>query len=71
MFNPERMVAQVIGIVAALVWGLGASYLVFSALNKVTKLRVSTKMEQRGLDISEHKEIGYSDFVITHVKADQ
>ena len=37
----------------------------------MTKLRVSTKMEQRGLDISEHKEIGYSDFVITHVKADQ
>lgn len=71
MFNPERMVAQVIGIVAALVWGLGASFLVFSALNKVMKLRVTTKMEQRGLDISEHKEIGYSDFVITHVKADQ
>lgn len=71
MFNPERMVAQVIGIVAALVWGLGTSFLIFSALNKVMTLRVSTKMEQRGLDISEHKEIGYSDFVITHVKADQ
>ncbi len=71
MFNAERMVAQVIGIVAALVWGLGTSFLIFSALNKVMTLRVSTKMEQRGLDISEHKEIGYSDFVITHVKADQ
>ncbi len=71
MFNAERMVAQVIGVVAALVWGLGMSFLIFSALNKVMTLRVSTKMEQRGLDISEHKEIGYSDFVITHVKADQ
>ncbi len=71
MFNVERIVAQVVGIVAALVWGLGASYLVFAGLNKVMPLRVSTKMEQRGLDISEHKEIGYSDFVITHVKADQ
>ncbi len=71
LFNVERIVAQVVGIVAALVWALGASYLIFSTLNRVTKLRVSTKMEQRGLDISEHKEIGYSDFVITHVKADQ
>jgi len=71
MFNPERIIAQIVGIVAALVWGLGASYLLFSAINKVSKLRVSTKMEQRGLDISEHKEIGYSDFVITHVKADK
>jgi len=71
LFNAERIVAQFIGIVAALVWALGASYLVFAALNKVTRLRVSTKMEQRGLDISEHKEIGYSDFVITHVRADQ
>ena len=71
MFNFERIIAQVIGVVAALVWGLGASYLLFSIINKVTKLRVSTKMEQRGLDISEHKEIGYSDFVITHVKADK
>ena len=71
MFNIERIIAQVVGIVTALVWALGSSYLIFSALNKVMTLRVSTKMEQRGLDISEHKEIGYSDFVITHVRADQ
>jgi Amt family ammonium transporter len=71
MFNVERIMAQVIGIVAALVWALGASLIVFAGLNKVMKLRVSTKMEQRGLDISEHKEVGYSDFVITHIKADQ
>ncbi len=71
MFNLERIVAQVVGIVAAFVWAFGASFLVFKALNQVFTLRVSTKMEQRGLDISEHKEIGYSDFVITHVRADQ
>lgn len=71
MFNIERIIAQVVGVVTALVWALGASYLIFTVLNKVMPLRVSTKMEQRGLDISEHKEIGYSDFVITHVRADQ
>ena len=70
MFNIERMIAQTVGIVAALVWGLATSYSLFWLLNKVSPIRVSTRIEQRGLDISEHKEIGYSDFMTTHVKAD-
>lgn len=71
MFNIERIVVQVIGIVAAIVWGLGGSFLVFFALNKVSPIRVTTRVEQRGLDISEHKEIGYNDFMTTHVRADK
>ena len=71
MFNIEQMMAQTVGIVAALIWGLGASYALFWVINKITPIRVSTKIEQRGLDISEHKEIGYSDFMTTHVKADR
>lgn len=70
MFNLERIIAQTVGIVAALVWGLSTSYAVFWLVNKVSPIRVSTRIEQRGLDISEHKEIGYSDFMTTHVKAD-
>lgn len=70
MFNIERMIAQTVGIVAALVWGLATSYALFWLLNKISPIRVSTRIEQRGLDISEHKEIGYSDFMTTHVKAD-
>ena len=71
MFNLERIAVQLIGIVAALVWGLGATTLLFTVLSKLTVIRVTTKEEQRGLDISEHKEIGYSDFVITHIRADK
>lgn len=71
MFNIERIVAQLVGIVCAFIWASTASFGIFWLLNKVMKIRVSTKMEQRGLDISEHKEIGYNDFVITHVKADK
>lgn len=71
MFNLERIVAQVVGIVAALVWGLGSSFAIFWTLNRVTAIRVSTRVEQRGLDISEHKEIGYNDFMTTHVRADK
>ncbi len=70
MFNVERIFAQVIGIVVAFVWGLGSSLLVFWALNKISPIRVTTREEQRGLDISEHKEIGYSDFMTTHARAD-
>ena len=71
LFNIERIVTQMIGIVAALVWGVGASVLLFWSLNRISILRVSTKIERRGLDISEHKEIAYSDFMVSHVKADK
>ena len=70
MFNIERMVAQIIGVVVAFVWGVSISYALFWTLNKIHAVRVSTKFEQRGLDISEHKEIGYSDFMTTHARAD-
>ena len=69
-FNIERIIVQLIGVVVALVWGLGTSLLVFGAIGRVTSIRVNTREEQRGLDISEHKEIGYSDFMTTHVRAD-
>ena len=61
---------QMVGIVVALMWGLGSSLLIFLLINKVSKLRVTTREEQRGLDISDHKEIGYSDFMTTHARAD-
>ena len=70
MFNVERIIAQLVGIVACMVWGLATAYSLFWIVNKVSPIRVSTRIEQRGLDISEHKEIGYSDFMTTHVKAD-
>lgn len=69
-FNIERIFVQLVGVVVALVWGLGSSLLLFWALSKVSPIRVNTREEQRGLDISEHKEIGYSDFMTTHARAD-
>lgn len=70
MFNIERVMVQFIGVVVAFVWGVSMSYAIFFVMSKITNLRVSTKFEQRGLDISEHKEIGYSDFMTVHVRAD-
>jgi len=70
MFNLERIVAQLIGVVVAFVWGVSMSYGLFWLLNRIHAVRVSTQYEQRGLDISEHKEIGYSDFMTTHARSD-
>lgn len=69
-FNLERVVAQFVGVAVALIWGVGVSYGLFALLNKLIKVRVPVRFEQRGLDISEHKEIGYNEFVITHARAD-
>ena len=69
MFNIERIMVQFVGVVVAFVWGVSMSYGLFWLMNKVKSVRVSTKFEQRGLDICEHKEIGYSDFMTVHVKA--
>ena len=70
MFNIERIFVQLTGIVVALIWGLGSSYLIFWVLRKFMHIRVNSREEQRGLDITEHKEIGYSDFMTTHTRAD-
>lgn len=71
MFNIERIVAQSVGVVVAFIWGISTSYVLFWCLNKVMPLRVPTKFEQRGLDITEHKEIAYSEFITTHARADK
>lgn len=71
MFNIERIATQLIGVVTAFLWAISTTMVLFWILNKISVIRVTTKVEQRGLDISEHKEIGYSDFVITHVRADK
>ncbi|MEJ2679988.1 MAG: ammonium transporter [Gammaproteobacteria bacterium] len=71
MFNFERIITQIVGIVAAFIWGLSSSYVVFFILNKLnSSIRVPTKFEQRGLDVSEHHEIGYADFMTTQVGID-
>ena len=70
MFNVERIVAQIVGILVAFIWGVTVSYCLFWLLNRISKVRVTISQEQRGLDISEHKEIGYNEFVVTHTRAE-
>ena len=37
MFNLERIAVQLIGIVAALVWGLGMTMVLFTILSKIVR----------------------------------
>ncbi len=62
MFNPSIIAVQFIGIGAAFVWGAGGSFVCYKIIDKISGLRVSTLHEQRGLDYTEHFEIGYPEF---------
>jgi Amt family ammonium transporter len=63
VFNMDRVMVQLIGAFAALLWALPTSFLVFKALDLFIGLRVSTHDEQRGLDFTEHYEVGYGEFM--------
>ena len=62
LFNQGRIVTQLIGIGACFAWTFPTALLTFSLVSVLTSLRVSTTEEQRGLDFSEHHEVGYPEF---------
>lgn len=62
MFNAHQVSVQLIGIGAAFVWVFFSALILYFVISKVTTLRVSTMHEQRGLDVTEHGEIGYPEF---------
>jgi len=62
MFNISIITVQLIGIVACLIWVFPLSLLMYWMLDKTMGLRASTLDEQRGLDYTEHYEIGYPEF---------
>jgi ammonium transporter, Amt family len=62
MFDPQLLGVQALGCVAAFVWAFGGSMLMYKMIDKVVPLRASTLDEQRGLDFTEHYELGYPEF---------
>ena len=59
MFNGGRVMVQAIGAVAAFAWAFPMAYVCFKLVDKLIGLRAPTLNEQRGLDYTEHHEIGY------------
>lgn len=62
MFNPQQIMVQLIGIGAAFAWVFVSAFIMYSLISAFFGLRVSALHEQRGLDITEHGEIGYPEF---------
>ena len=50
-----QILVQLLGVIVALVWGLGITYAVLWVVNRICSLRVSPEAEQLGLNIVEHQ----------------
>jgi ammonium transporter, Amt family len=62
ILNPHRVYVQLIGVGSAFVWGFGCALVCYVVINFVIGMRSSSLHEQRGLDYTEHAEIGYPEF---------
>ena len=54
-----QIVPQIVGILAAIVWGFGAGYILFKVLDLTMGLRVDEQEEEDGLDEHEHGTVAY------------
>ena len=55
-----QFVAQVVGILATLVWCVVASFVLLKVIDMIVPLRVSAEEETEGLDLVLHEESGYN-----------
>ena len=61
-FSLSQLTVQAIGAAAAFAWAFPVALVVFVGIGMLINLRVSTSEERRGLDYSEHHELGYPEF---------
>jgi len=57
--NLDQMIAQLVAVAVVAPFSFVGSYALLKAVNKVSRLRVSTEEEDAGLDLSEHGEEAY------------
>lgn len=62
MFNASIVMTQLLGIAACFTWAFGVSYAMYWLIERIVGLRAEPLHEQRGLDITEHSEVGYPEF---------
>jgi Amt family ammonium transporter len=58
--NPRQLGVQFIAVVVSATFAFGLSWVVFKLVNWVTELRVSDHEERVGLDLTSHREAGYT-----------
>ena len=62
LFNLGQIQVQLIGIGAAFLWAFPTTLLAYWIFDRLFGVRASLVDEQRGLDYTEHYEIGYPEF---------
>ena len=60
--------AQIVGVVAVLVWCLVTGFILFYGIKAITGLRVTEEEEQAGLDYEEHGASAYPDFNVSSIR---
>lgn len=68
--DASQLVAQLIAVLALIVWGFGVSYVFFIILDKFWGLRVAPEDELGGLDIPEMGVLAYPDTQLTASELD-
>ena len=59
--HPMQLAIQALGVGVAGLMGFGGTWVILKVLDAIMGIRVSRKVEEDGLDISEHAERAYSD----------
>ncbi|MBU2885318.1 ammonium transporter [Gilvimarinus agarilyticus] len=62
MLSIELVIVQCIGVLTCFLWAFVGSLIIYGLVNWVMPLRAEPLHEQRGLDITEHAELGYPEF---------
>ncbi|CAA0090439.1 Ammonium transporter [Zhongshania aliphaticivorans] len=62
MFDSKLITVQLIGIAACFIWTFCCALIMYFIIDVLMGLRAPAQHEQRGLDLSEHAEIGYPEF---------
>jgi len=62
-FSLNLLYVQALGVVCAFAWSFGLCFIMFKIISATVGLRVTAEEEMEGLDIAEHGNIAYPDFV--------
>jgi len=58
--NPNQFVIQFAGVFAVIVFSITVTAIIVKIIDMTIGLRVSGEEEVRGLDLSQHSEVGYT-----------
>lgn len=64
LFDQQRVAVQMLGIIACFAWVFLTALILYLLIAMTTGLRAPAQHEQRGLDLTEHAEIGYPEFSV-------